>query len=526
MRFIGQSRCLFLSACLLLASACSEQQPAGSDAVIPASTGPGSREVANRMLDAMGGLDALQAVESVVLTGDGARNRLGQIPVTGGIDPDATLSGVTETIDFANGHAAFDNDVVVGEGFSQHRTEALTTWQGEKIGWGTTEGRPNEAVSVNGLFSWATQNTPAMLLRRNPVTVALAADNVAAGQSAESVSWDGRPHWAIDTRLDGETLTLMVDQESYLLSGFTALDTETMLGDVQAQYYYRDYRDVDGVMLPFANEVIKDGDPYSSMSWSDIRLNDESALAIFEIPADVQNQADQVVAVLESKGEYGSWVPLAWMPVTDTVTHIVAFSHHSMVVEFPNFVVVVEGPYTEAQSLSLARMIEGAIDKPIRYVVPTHPHYDHTGGLRGLASLGASVLTAAGHEDEIRGIVESPHTNPPDALARRAAAGAEIGQVEVFSGMTEIRDGDQVLTLYEVTTIPHVNPKVLAYVENDGILFQSDLLFGGPSPDAVALYEAVQELGLEVSQVVGGHGGVLPGAALMALGEEAPADGE
>jgi len=60
MRFIGQSRCLFLSACLLLASACSEQQPAGSDAVIPASAGPGSREVANRMLDAMGGLDALQ----------------------------------------------------------------------------------------------------------------------------------------------------------------------------------------------------------------------------------------------------------------------------------------------------------------------------------------------------------------------------------------------------------------------------------------------------------------------------------
>ena len=207
------------------------------------------------------------------------------------------------------------------------------------------------------------------------------------------------------------------------------------------------------------------------------------------------------------------------MPKTDTVTHIVAFSHHSVVVEFPNFVVVVEGPYTEAQSLTLARMIEGAIGKPICYVVPAHPHYDHTGDLRGLASEGACVLTAAGHEDEIRGIVESPHTNPPSALAMRAAKGAEIGQVEVFARETEISDGDQVLRLYEVTTIPHVNPKVLAYVEGDGIVFQSDWFFGGPRPDAIALYEAVTALGLEVSQVVGDHGGVIPGEVLMVLGE-------
>jgi len=138
---------------------------------------------------------------------------------------------------------------------------------------------------------------------------------------------------------------------------------------------------------------------------------------------------------------------------------------------------------------------------------------------RGLASEGACVLTAAGHEDEIRGIVESPHTNPPSALAMRAAKGAEIGQVEVFARETEISDGDQVLRLYEVTTIPHVNPKVLAYVEGDGIVFQSDWFFGGPRPDAIALYEAVTALGLEVSQVVGDHGGVIPGEVLMALGK-------
>ena len=504
------ARTILLLTAALTVAACSDSTP--PPAPVQDSDALAARDVADRMLVAMGGLANLRAVESIVMTGNGTRNRLGQIAETGGVDPDATLANEVETIDFVNGHAAFDNDVLIGGGgFSQHRTEALTTWQGQKIGWGTTEGRPNEASSVNGLFSWAAQNTPAMLLRRNPVTVAIAADNVDAGQYARVVSWNDRPHWGIVTDLDGEDITLMIDQETGLLGGFTALDTETMLGDVEAEYYYSDYRDVSGVMVPFANVIIKDGAPYSSMNYTDIRINDAAALAIFDIPEDVQDQADAVVAA------GGAWVPLAWTPVTDTVTHIVAFSHHSMVVEFPEFVVVVEGPYTEAQSLTLAHMIEENIGKPIRYVVPTHPHYDHTGGLRGLAASGASVLAASGHEDEIRGIVESPHTNPPDALAERAEQGAEIGQVEVFSDMTEISDGDQVLKLYEVTTIPHVNPKVLAFVEGDGILFQSDLFFGGPGPDAVALAEAVAELGLDVTQVVGGHGGVIPGAALAAL---------
>jgi len=510
---IHPTRLLF-TGLLLLAAGCSEQTPPESAASSTPMARPTAREAVDTMLEAMGGIEALRGIESLVMEGNGTRNRLGQIPVTGGVDPDGTLSEVTETIDFVNGHAAFGNGVVIGGGFSQHRTEALTTWKGQKIGWGTTEGRPNEATSVNGLFSWATQNTPEMLLRRNPVTVALAGNNVAAGNEVLPVSFNGRPHWAVDTELGSEVLTLMIDQQNGLLGGFKALDTETMLGDVDAEYRYGDYQQVGNVTLPFSNEVLKDGGPYSSMIYTDIRVNDPASLAIFDIPEDVQDQADQMVAA------GGSWVPLSWNRVSDTVTHVVAFSHHSMVVEFPSFVVVVEGPYTEGQSLTLARMIEERIGKPIRYVVPTHPHHDHTGGLRGLASAGASVLTAAGHEDEIRGIVESPHTNPPDALALQAQSGAEVGQVEVFEGMTEISEGDQILRLYEVNSINHVKPKVLPFVVGDGILFQSDLFFGAAGPDASALFLAVQELGLPVQQIVGGHGGVFPFAALaVAYGE-------
>jgi glyoxylase-like metal-dependent hydrolase (beta-lactamase superfamily II) len=427
--------------------------------------------------------------------------------MTGAEDPEGVLSALTEVIDLANGRAAFDNVIQIGGGFSQHRTEAYTTYMGHTLGWGTTEGRPNHVTSVNGLFSWATHNTPEILLRRNTVSIALAAAN--AQDPVQERAIDGVVYWYLSVDMNGESIGLYLDKTTAQLRAYNAIDTETMWGDTNALYLLGDWRPVGALTLPHTLQIRKDDGVYANMQYDDITVNDNDVLAIFDVPADVTAQADAVVA---ANGE--AWAALEWNPVADKVTHVVAFSHHSMVVEFPSFVVVIEGAYTEGQSLVLARLVEQNIGKPIRYVVPTHPHYDHTGGIRGFAAIGANVLVAAGHEKELRMIVESPHTNPPDALAANFAAGAEVGRVEVFSGMTEITEGDQTLQLYEVRGIPHVGPKVLPFVPSTGVLFQSDLFFGGPGPDAAALYEAIQTHQLPVQQIVGGHGGVLPYASL------------
>lgn len=468
---------------------------------------PTTGQVLQTMFDNMGGLEALESVDNLILNGSGFRRHVGQIPETGGEDPVGQLPELTEVIDLANGRAAFDNDIVIGD-FQQHRTEALTYYQGEQLAWGTTEGRPVQVTSVDGIFSWATHNTPEMLLRRNVVTIALAAALAPASQPAEEAQVDGETYWLVETTLDDEDISVYIDQDTGRLAGWRALDTETMWGDTETYYWVEDYRPVGDLMLPFSLEIVKDDGVYASIDYDSIQVNDDEALAIFDIPEEAVDQAEQVVAA------DGSWVPLEWNPVTDDVTHVVAFSHHSMVVEFPEFVVVVEAPYSEGQSLTTARLVEENIGKPIRYAAPTHPHYDHTGGIRAMASLGANILVAEGHEEELRMIVESPHTNPPDALAERINQGAEVGMIEVFSDMTEITGGDKTLALYEVYGIPHVSPMVLAHVPGDDVLFQSDLFFGGPSPDAQALYQAIQDLGLEVEQIVGGHGGVLPFSAL------------
>ena len=66
----------------------------------------------------------------------------------------------------------------------------------------------------------------------------------------------------------------------------------------------------------------------------------------------------------------------------------------SWAVEFRDHIVVVEGPNNEARSLAVNQAItERFPNKPIRYVVNTHAHYDHAGGLRTYVAQGATVVT-------------------------------------------------------------------------------------------------------------------------------------
>ena len=67
-------------------------------------------------------------------------------------------------------------------------------------------------------------------------------------------------------------------------------------------------------------------------------------------------------------------------------------SHHSLFVVFQDHVVVVEAPLNEERSLAvLAKIAETAPGKPVRYVVPTHYHFDHSGR--------AAHLHREGHHD-------------------------------------------------------------------------------------------------------------------------------
>ncbi len=481
---------------------------------------PTTQSLAREAAVAMGGEAALRAVQSVVMKGGtGSRFRLGSTTKATDTEPGAGLANVVETLDVANGRAVLDYELKNGD-FTQHRQEILTKKGGALVGLEQVGTRPLAVMSPGGLFSWGTQNSPEFLLKRNVVSAVLAGLTSPTEQPLEARMLDGKSYQYGRARLpNGETIGLYFDGESKLLAAFDALDTESMIGDVPAEYVLSDYRDVAGLKLPHAITVRKGGQPYSNVQFTSASVNDAAAMAVFNIPDAVSAEADRAIAERD-------YSPVKLSKVADGVFFASGYSHHSMVVEFPTFLTVVEAPYTEAQSHTLARMLKAQFpDKPIRFLAVTHFHYDHTGGVRGLASYGATVLVEKGHEAVMRPVLETPHSNPPDALeaARKNLTG---GILEIFEGRRTVTEGPQSLELYTIFGNPHVDPKVLAFVPTTRVLFQSDLFFpgtgGAASPAAVHLYDSVRTLGLKVATNVGGHGGVAPFAELEKAAAAAP----
>jgi glyoxylase-like metal-dependent hydrolase (beta-lactamase superfamily II) len=307
---------------------------------------------------------------------------------------------------------------------------------------------------------------------------------------------------------DGEDMGLYFDPETKLLSAFEVLDTEPMLGNVDALYILSDYKAVGDVKLPHHIKIKKGGEDFSEIQYASIVANDPKAAEVFAVP-------DVLKAQAETAARGGDVFPMKLVKVANGVYHAQAFRHHSMVVEFPTYIAVVEAPYLSIQTRALANAIAAQFpDKPIKYAAVTHPHFDHIGGIRAMAALGATILVEKRQEPAIRKILEAPHTHPPDDLAK---AGDKAGKIMTFEGSTEIKEGNQTLVLHAWVS-PHVDPMVMAYVPSARALFQSDIWFPGlgipGSPDAANLLEEIQRAKFNVSTMVGGHGLVGPYAEL------------
>src|SRR6185295_16909143 len=80
--------------------------------------------------------------------------------------------------------------------------------------------------------------------------------------------------------------------------------------------------------------------------------------------------------------------------VADGVWYLTGGSHHSVAVEMKDHLVVIEGPQDDARAVAV--IVEAkklAASKPIKYVVNTHKHFDHAGGLAAFVADGAIVIT-------------------------------------------------------------------------------------------------------------------------------------
>jgi len=172
-------------------------------------------------------------------------------------------------------------------------------------------------------------------------------------------------------------------------------------------------------------------------------------------------------------------------------------AYNSLAVEFADHILLIEpGPQNEARALQgIAETKKLFPNKPIRYVMNTHPHSDHTGGLPVLVAEGATIITQKNNEVFFDRALNTPRTLLNDTLAKNP----KKAKVETVDEKKVYSDGTRTVEMYHIYPAPHSNGLMVAYLPKEKVLFQGDFSVtpGQPANDHVkALVPALEKLKL------------------------------
>ncbi len=245
-----------------------------------------------------------------------------------------------------------------------------------------------------------------------------------------------------------------------------------------------------------------------------------------EFPEVQPNVCDDPVPVPPSVAEATFPTQITVEEMADGVYLLGGGPTNSYMVEFNDFVAVFEAPGNEARSLAvIEEIVKLAPNKPIRWLISSHPHFDHIGGLRTYLHIGSTIVTHMNNLEFLNQdvLVYEPRTVKPDIVSLWPPT--ELAEGYNYEAVQEnyvITDNSRILRVYYVQPLRHVSGMLMAYLPAEGIAFQADLFDTHEPPRAAqlpamrSLYDQVQRMGLDVATLAPAHGQPVPWSTFVA----------
>jgi glyoxylase-like metal-dependent hydrolase (beta-lactamase superfamily II) len=174
--------------------------------------------------------------------------------------------------------------------------------------------------------------------------------------------------------------------------------------------------------------------------------------------------------------------------------------------------VVIEGPQNEARAQAVIAEAKRLIpNKPIRYVVNTHAHIDHSSGLRAFVAEGATIITHQSNKAYLEKVLNAAHTLAPDAMSNSK----NKPKFETASNLKILTDGNRVVELHHMRDFGHHEGMLMVYLPREKILLEADA-YNPPaqpptgastvtSPYNLSLLDNVARLKLDVERIIPVH---------------------
>ena len=291
---------------------------------------------------------------------------------------------------------------------------------------------------------------------------------------------EGRPHDVVAFSMTvGPAISLYFDRETGLLSRSERILPAFGL----VAYEFDGYHKIDGVPVNRTFNLYLNGE-----------LNVEQANLRTRINAPLDEMLD-IKAGLTPIPEVQP-DPVARQEIADGVWLIGGNGTYAMFVDMGDYLFAAGGAAGIPERIELLREVTG--DKPLRYGMLTHHHFDHVLGVTAYEAEGATVIAAAAHE----------------AKAREAAENGDALKLQTVDDRMTLESDERTLHVIDIGPTAHTEHLLVAYLPEEGILFEADHFTppaAGPVPPATrstrSFAEAIARNELAVTRIYTAHSG-------------------
>ncbi|HLF11922.1 MAG TPA: MBL fold metallo-hydrolase, partial [Gammaproteobacteria bacterium] len=280
-----------------------------------------------------------------------------------------------------------------------------------------------------------------------------------------------------------------------------------IFGDMLVEASYSDYRDNNGLKYPAAIVQKRGGWPTFDAQILGAHANPQNLAQLMTPPAPPAGAGGPPPGAGP-----GAAPPAAASELLASGVYRITGGYVALAVEFNDHILLFEpAGQNEARAQAIIAEAKRVIpNKPIRYGVLSHHHFDHTSGLPAVVAEGITIVTSEVNKEFFENALSAPRSLAPDAMARsgKEAVIETVGDKRVFT------DGTHTVEIHAIKGLPHADGMLVAYLPRERIIAYADMFNlptannPVPNPPVVGtqvFVENLERLGLDYETVISVH---------------------